>query len=234
MNNFIITMILAVFGMSVSVPAYGSGQPDLTFGENGRRILDLGVIDPELTGAETIPFDSITDHKNYIVLVGRVMEDIIDGKPVAGYYSGWIARVNADGVFDTTFAGVGARKLGRFERGYSFTEVLEQPDGKLLVAGMTRDVTLAGEPPIYDEGVPVVCRFTESGDLDAAFGAGGCRTLDTVAGRPALRGLPGTEQVFPGGALALDKNGRVLVGGSVTEKSPGDLRTFHPVDITPT
>ncbi len=95
-----------------------------------------------------------------------------DGKIVLTGYAGGdvaVARYNTDGSRDQSFGtggGVTTDFGGSFEdAGYS---LLSQPDGKIVIAGITR----AGD---YNFAL---ARYNNDGTLDATFGAGGKVTTD--------------------------------------------------------
>jgi uncharacterized delta-60 repeat protein len=120
-------------------------------------------------GRVTTPFTPLTDSATGVAVQP-------DGKIVVGGYAGYsfsepnspqrpdyaLARYNADGTLDATFAGDGKATAD----GTTFTgDLAVQADGKVLIAG--------GQ----------VARFTRDGRLDSSFGRGGKATpgLDATA-----------------------------------------------------
>jgi len=108
-----------------------------------------------------------------------------------------LLQLNDDGTLDNTFGtnGVVVQKIspasGPFEDfGYAVTL---QSDGKILVAGRSDDLSY--------NGVPVVVRFNENGELDTTFGT------DGVAGIT----VTGIDNVFD--CIALQEDGKIVVAG---------------------
>jgi uncharacterized delta-60 repeat protein len=136
------------------------GQPDGSFGTNGRRVIDFGGEDR----AHAVALQP--DGK--IVAVG--VKD----------FSMAIARLTADGALDNSFNGNGTRNLvvgGSFD---TFYGVLVQQDGKIVASGSSYSTT--------DDFAAV--RFLSNGALDPSFGnsgvvlvdMGGSDTHTTIAG----------------------------------------------------
>jgi uncharacterized delta-60 repeat protein len=98
-----------------------------------------------------------------------------------------VARMRPDGTLDPAFGdgGVATRDFGGGELG---TSAALQPDGKILVAGLTTEFDFA------------VARFLPGGALDAGFGSGG---LSQVS-------FGGIDLAW---AIALQPDGRILVAG---------------------
>jgi uncharacterized delta-60 repeat protein len=119
-----------------------------------------------------------------------------DGKVVVSGHKGdtpAVARLNADGSIDTTFA-----SLGLFEFDSSIDRRLEsaravavQPDGRVLVTGHHGDDF-------------AVARFTTSGALDASWGTSGIATT-------------GIHEDADAYDLAIQPDGKVVVVGDTTE-----------------
>jgi uncharacterized delta-60 repeat protein len=139
-----------------------------------------------------------------------------------------VARLNADGTPDTTF-GVGgvARVQDKPATTTSLndaaTAVAVEPDGDIVVAGMTqsgygRDT--AAQPR------PIVVRFTPAGQLDTSFGgpfdglAGGVY-LPTLAGSTPLADTPGLARAD---AIGLTPDGGLVVAGTAYA-GPGPVGT---------
>jgi uncharacterized delta-60 repeat protein len=83
-----------------------------------------------------------------------------------------------------------------------------QPDGKILVAGSAVTSTGAAD---Y-----AVARLNADGSADASFGAGGTALvpLSFSPGAPA----------FPGGAIALQSDGRIVLAGTTAPPGAGASR----------
>ncbi len=118
---------------------------------------------------------------------------IIIGGPFAGYTPvvafPFLARLNADGTFDYSFAGGGTGPDN------NVLAIARQEDGKVLVGG---PFTLYGSAPCNG-----LARLTGDGMLDTTF--------DTSGG---VGPLPGTNAVC---ALAIQPDGRILIAGDFTQ-----------------
>jgi uncharacterized delta-60 repeat protein len=103
-----------------------------------------------------------------------------------------VTRLNTNGTPDTGFGnqGTASFKFGNLANPLGGAAL--QPDGKIVVAGYSQD----GE-------VVAVARLTKTGTFDATFGSAGKATVDFGA---AMFGL----------AVALQKNGRIVVAGQLS------------------
>jgi uncharacterized delta-60 repeat protein len=125
----------------------------------------------------------------------------IDGKIVCAGYSEnssgnsdfAILRYNPDGTLDTTFNGTGKLLLAIGPGEDYATGLAIQPDGKILVSGISFNGT--------DDDIAVI-RLNADGSIDSSFGTGG-----TV--RTSVRGWD------RGFALALQYDGKIVVAGFV-------------------
>ena len=108
-----------------------------------------------------------------------------------------VARYNSNGSLDTSFSQDGRTTLSFggdvFEA--SATDVVIQPDGKIVIAGLVRKV-------LNQTGTSqmAVVRLNSNGSLDATFGGTGIVLTD-------LGGYGGAK------AVALQSDGRIVVGG---------------------
>jgi uncharacterized delta-60 repeat protein len=104
-------------------------------------------------------------------------------------------RLDPNGSPDQTFGqnGVYAIDSGADERAFALAL---QPDGKILVAGLTYSTTTA-------RANPVVYRLTPGGTLDDGFGIGGTFRIDSAGSESAM-------------ALALQPDGKIVVAGATT------------------
>jgi uncharacterized delta-60 repeat protein len=117
-----------------------------------------------------------------------------------------LSRYNPDGSLDTSFDGDGKANI---DGGTSDTMVrlLAQPDGKILIIG---NVTSAPSPTYS------LLRVTENGTLDATFSGDGKLTPSAGTGRFELTG-----------ALALQSDGGILVGGSLMQNSQSSMAVIR-------
>jgi uncharacterized delta-60 repeat protein len=165
------------------------GSLDPTFGTGGIVTTDV-VGDYEYTADVLI---QKSDGK--ILVVGYV-------HPVAGTVAYFIVvRYNTNGTKDTTFGINGWRSINTGTTLISTSyEAAFQPDGKILVAGMTT----SGKDSYF-----VLGRITANGGADNSFGSLG-RVIDPV------------NFVSEGLSVAVQPDGKILVGGF----SSRDLATF--------
>ncbi|NMO15911.1 hypothetical protein HPC49_24205 [Pyxidicoccus fallax] len=155
-----------------------SGAPDTTFGSGGLVIYNY------------VMYDHATDVA--IQPDGRIL--------LAGASSNntnldfVVARFTSTGALDSTF-GFGGRATYGFASGSndSLSDMVLQPDGKVLVVGLT-----------YTPGTPDfgLVRFTASGALDSSFGSGGALKINLFGS---------TDQAM---AVAVQTDGKILVGGN--------------------
>jgi uncharacterized delta-60 repeat protein len=135
-----------------------------------------------------------------------------DGKiVVAGNDSGrglLLARYAANGTLDQGF-GAGGRVLTRRDGNSEATGVALQPDGKIVVAGRTRD----GPVSTY-----AVARYDATGSLDLSFGRGG-----VVVTR--LAPLPKVASGTAAGVV-LQADGKIVVGGTIQQLTGAAGPTF--------
>jgi uncharacterized delta-60 repeat protein len=111
----------------------------------------------------------------------------IDPRSANGYFAVALARYHTDGTLDRSFGRGGRVVTKLFEHGASADAAVLQGDGKIVVDA-------------YDGARSYLVRFTVDGKLDSSFGVGG----KAVASK---RGL---------GLLALQRDGKFIVAGSVT------------------
>lgn len=106
-------------------------------------------------------------------------------------------RYNTDGSLDPGF-GTGGVVTTTIDDDYG-SDVLIQPDGKIVVAGTTE--TSGGSPEINFAAV----RYTVTGTLDTGFGTGGVVTTNF--------GSPGAGVYDTANAVALQPDGKIVVTG---------------------
>ena len=104
-----------------------------------------------------------------------------------------LARYNPNGSLDESF-GAGGKVITTFGGSDQAAAVILQPDGKIVVAGQT------------DTGLSIdfaLVRYMPDGSLDGAFGSGGRVTTNFIGNSDDL-----------GSAVALQPDGKIVVGGS--------------------
>lgn len=155
------------------------GSLDSTFGVGGKQTIDFG---------------SSQDYGSAVALQGDKI--LIAGYSYQGETAGnhfAVARLNADGSLDTTFASDG-RQIIDFG---SYTDVASsmvvQADGKIVVAGYS----IQEWPQNYDFAV---ARLNPDGSLDTSFDTDGKQTIDFGIGDYSA-------------SVALQVDGRIVVAG---------------------
>ncbi len=125
-----------------------------------------------------------------------------DGKIVVAGYTGsspnydfYIARLNADGTFDTTFNGTGTLILDLSTVSDNAYSVKIQPDGKILVGGSAA-IDFA------------IVRLNADGALDTSFDGDG-KTYTNIP--------PGSSRI---NFLELQPDGKILAAGTSTTPNP--------------
>jgi len=110
-----------------------------------------------------------------------------------------VARLLANGRLDRSFGAVGRRltKPGRYG-GYA-NAVVQQPDGRIVVAGRVFDDNR------FDTSAWALARYGRRGALDRSFGHGGLVVSDFSTGADWV------------GALAVQRDRRIVAAGSVGE-----------------
>jgi uncharacterized delta-60 repeat protein len=133
-----------------------NGTPDTSFGSNGAGYVSITALNGGDAAAVAVQSD------DRIVVAG-----INPGTPSTGSDIG-LARFNPNGTPDASFGsgGIVVSPLPNSERARSLTL---QPDGKIVVAGDSFDLSLAnGTDPL------MVARYNAAdGSLDTSFGTGG-------------------------------------------------------------
>lgn len=150
----------------------GNGALDTSFDGDGRKLFSWGAI-------------------------GRVTAVVVapNGKLLLGGFSGpeggniQVARLKANGAFDTTFAagGIATVDFGATEFGEAMAR---QADGRILVAGRS------------SSGGAVVARLRGTGVLDPDFGSGGRMTLPGGGSLEAVLVQPDRNIIVAGNASA--------------------------------
>jgi len=160
------------------------GSP--AFGTNGKTI---------------IPINNPNFEVNRVVMLGLPGGKIL----VAGENAGvvWLARLNADGTFDTSFGGGdGFIPTLYTQAGVVVSDMIQLASGQILITGAAPDVSANNQ--IF------MLKFDIDGTLDTTFGVGGMVT-SVDFGRPAAYAYMTVE----------DSNQKLLLTGYTTDNSDG-------------
>ncbi len=196
-GNTLVAGTTSSAGASLSLARYRrDGRLDDDFGNGGKVQV---TFNPYIFGPAINDGFVAVQRDEKILLLGTSIE------PGSTNYDFALARLLPDGRLDPRF-GTGG-KVTTFS-GAKFTDmapsggVVIQPDGKILAAGYLENY---GVYPYVDKGV--VVRYNRDGSLDTSFGSGGRSVFD----------LPqGLDRVT---ALALGPDGKIVVGGFVTDQT---------------
>ncbi len=114
-----------------------------------------------------------------------------------------LARYNTSGTLDTTFgtAGMRIQPIDASHGGQVYAMAL-QPDGRIVITGSAVETSAGGM------GKLGLARFEANGVLDTSLGSGGVLVAPIGAGSSTMQ------------ALALQQDGKIIVGGSA--RKPGN------------
>ena len=130
------------------------GLPDMSFGQQGRTVVDAGSLDEEIRDLALMPNGSVV---------------------AAGFTNGerggdvLLARFTPQGSLDPTFGTKGLTVTDLSAHAEGLSAVALQPDGRLVAGGYAARETLADF---------AVLRYDPSGSLEDGFGTGGVATAD--------------------------------------------------------
>jgi uncharacterized delta-60 repeat protein len=161
------------------------GSLDQTFGGGGPLITS---IDPEGDGISAV----VVQPDGKIVAAGT----LIHGPYSVGFF---VMRLNADGSYDLTFNGNGRNIFTFGDNGGAATDVLLQPDGKIVVVGSSGVSTYSTLNEF------ALARFNSDGTFDQSFGTGG-KVKTHFEGQY----VTGSKAA----SVALQTDGKLVVGGS--------------------
>lgn len=177
------------------------GTVDATYNGTGEVTSAPGIYHDELN-------DMMVQADGTVIAVGTSV-------PTPWTLQWLLQRFLPDGSPDVTFAGTGTLIHEAAVDGGDLQAVAVRSDGEIIVAG-SRYVAGGGSSE------PVTAAFTDSGALDAAFGAGGYCVH------------PFTPDVFHPGAIALGSNDQVAVAGNVSIDGMNVIFDMGVVSISPT
>lgn len=161
-----------------------AADPDLWFGAGGTARLDLGY-SPNFT-VQSVDMDARAGKT--VVLCELFGEK--------HQYGALVARLNADGSFDNTFAGRGHVSYGEMRASH----VVAMPDGKIILAAMKDRETVDSQ---YT--TPVLIRLNADGSYDNSFSGDGVLVVSREVSAVAVD-VDGSIWVsHAGGAIELHK-----------------------------
>lgn len=170
------------------------GKYDETAGPEGEFRIDLGYQNDSCLAAALYQSDRI--------LMGGCVT--LPGMP--GYVN-LIAKVNLDGVLDTSFGNGGHSIIDLPSANEMITKILPLPDGKIIVLGNA----LFGQPFYTPDSVAVyISRLSPNGQIDSTFGSNGV---------VYLRWKQESNASLFGDAI-LDANGRIILTGGAYHPYP--------------
>jgi uncharacterized delta-60 repeat protein len=144
-----------------------------------------------------------------------------NGKPSSTTISTTVVgRLTTSGAIDTSFGSNGRAAVFCPNGQGSFAKaVVVQPDGKIVVAGITSIVLKAHGFTSYENAL-FVGRLNANGTVDTSFGSNGVVMDDVTA----------TDDIIYPGCVALQSDGKILVGsicgGSGSYQYPWTIRRF--------
>lgn len=202
-----ILSMMALAVLAAASPAWAAeGDLDTSFSGDGKATTPVGVGGSE-EGARDLALQP--DGKT---VVGGQAVGVGTGTDFA------LARYDADGDLDPSF-GTGGRVLtdmGSQGRDEEVKAVALQPDGKIVVAGLTGRFSL---PPNATDFA--VARYNPNGTLDTSFSGDGRFTLD----------FGGTEEFASD--LTVQSDGKIVVAGTVAPVGGGQPRDFALIRLNP-
>ncbi|MBO9663904.1 hypothetical protein [Dokdonella sp.] len=184
---------------AIVVRLTGDGAFDTTFGDDANGIVRLAGSAAQ--GSSYL--SSVTVVEGDRILVGGAFES--QGEGLGTDFS--LARLDADGRLDATFAGDGWRRFrmpddASLVNGVDY--ILPTPDGKFVLAGHREDAATG----VY----PLLLRVDADGATDATFGD------EQTPGYQPLVVAPAAWNRYPAGIVRLG-DGKLLVG--ITYAGPG-------------
>jgi uncharacterized delta-60 repeat protein len=147
-----------------------SGDLDPTFGASGRVAVDFDPTSQDAGGPVKVAPDGKVLMAGYTAaaypsVVTTTSSDLA------------VVRVTTTGVLDDTFGDGGITRIDISGTAEMPTNLAVQPDGKILVIGVTNHTTSYTTPAQW-----LIARLTQDGALDATFGSGGIVILDPPFG----------------------------------------------------
>ncbi|OWK40812.1 hypothetical protein [Fimbriiglobus ruber] len=177
-----------------SVLVFGHVTPEIPAAPFLTRLTPTGQTDPTFNGGRELQFDPFVTLKQvaytpdgHIVVVGNVLASKASfGTIPMGQYGTFVARLNPDGSYDTSFNGTGWETLS-LTGGAAADGVLSAADGADGTIDLLVSNSVVAQPGVdYAPGVihnadPIIVRLNADGTLDTAFNGTGTLTLPAAA-----------------------------------------------------
>jgi uncharacterized delta-60 repeat protein len=196
MSRARLTAAISLLGLAFAgVAAGAAGDLDPSFGSGGKVLTDVTSGDDFAT---SVAIDKSRCGSGKAACGAPSLKFVAAGTSGAGGSADFsLARYKSNGSLDPSF-GNGGKVLTNFGAGGSAAAygAVVQPDGKIVAAGNT---SVDGNP---DFGL---ARYKSNGSLDPSFGTGGKVRTDFASSSD--------DRAF---ALALQPDGKIVVGGSST------------------
>jgi uncharacterized delta-60 repeat protein len=176
-----------------------AGDPDVSFGMGGAAAAAFSAVANPIPGQtveqpQFIAMDTRGGKTVVLVSYDVYVEALGNSIPYLA-----VARLDAKGMPDPTFAGDGSAELQGYQ---SASSVFIQPDGKVLIGGVTE----MGDQGIY--------RLTASGEPDDTFAGGGFSVAGQIYGIDVNR-------------VMIDPQGRIVWVGDHPVSEDSDGTTWH-------
>jgi uncharacterized delta-60 repeat protein len=157
-----------------------------------------GKLTTDFAGYSDLGASLIQQADGKLLLAGIAIE--------GGYDNFALARYNADGTLDTTFGGGDGKLTTDFAGSYDYgTSLIQQADGKLLLAGSAREGSNSNDNDNF-----ALARYNLDGTLDTSFGGGDGKVTTDFAGSADY-----------GYSLIQQVDGKLLLAGFADEPSAG-------------
>lgn len=184
--------VLAV-GQTTVVRYNADGTVDTSFGTNGQVVANFG------TGGERLY--AVAVQPDGRILIAGAREDNV-GLPANDDFA--MMRLEADGTLDASFGTGGVVTTdfhGRIDAAY---DVLVQPDGAIVLAGVALDAAVNADF--------AVARYTSAGVLDTSFGP-------AADGKAAINLAGNSDNAY---SVALQSDGGIIVAGRAAASGGSD------------
>jgi uncharacterized delta-60 repeat protein len=163
------------------------GRLDSSFSGDGLRTINFGRRRYDVAYSLDVQDDGR-------ILIAGSSSDELESHPRLA-----VARLHPDGALDASFGRGGLRRFRPGPYGGYARAIVQHPDGRVLVAGR-RFVDADHDPSDW-----ILARYLRNGTLDPSFGGDGIVVTDYGTGADRAD------------ALAIQDDGKILVGGSIYE-----------------